>query len=76
MSGSSNSTSSKESIASAAHDQHRRAKWFERLSLYITRFRRAISGLVHSKSATVGIAIILVLKVRRLALPSSYYGYL
>ena len=60
MSGSSNSTSSKESIASAAHDQHRRAKWFERLSLYITRFRRAISGLVHSKSATVGIAIILV----------------
>jgi len=60
MSGSSNSLSSKESIASAAHDQHKRAKWFERLSLSIARFRRAISRLVLSKSATIGTAIILL----------------
>jgi len=59
MSDGSNSLSSETSPTSATHDRRKRDGWFRWASSPIAWLRRVISELVRSKSATIGVAIIL-----------------
>jgi len=60
MSDSSNSLLSETSPTSATHDRRKRDGWFRWASSLIAWLRRVISELVRSKSAMIGIAIILL----------------
>jgi peptide/nickel transport system permease protein len=60
MSDISNSLSSEKSPISATHDWRKRDGWFRWASSPIAWLRRVISELVRSKSATIGVAIILL----------------
>lgn len=59
MSDGSNSLLSETSPTSATHDRRKRDGWFRWASSPIAWLRRVISELVRSKSATIGVAIIL-----------------
>jgi len=59
MSDGSNSLLSETSPTSASHDQGERGRRVRRVSPPGTRLRTTIADLVHSKSATIGVAIVL-----------------
>ena len=60
MSDDSNSLLSETSPTAATHDRRKRDGWFRWASSLIAWLRRVISELVRSKSATIGVAIILL----------------